>query len=372
MKKIKLEFRILWIWFGFLIENFMAKNHLLLSANPYSSTNLQSVRAFIKDEANAFELRHQMYGAMDAFMFRRDFTIPNLDQIRKSALQTTSAIYMKNKTFPIGTSLSCNPSGTSSGSGMVDLTWITYTANVEVQHKRFYNNEVARLKATANDFYNAEISILDDVETYLMAYCEANRTGVNALNTVNSRNTWVGGGVDIVQVANANMNRFYNLARADMKTNKYKGQIMEIHDSQWTAEQAYYQAQGAANSANTEFQFKGFDSYTSDAILPSGYYGHLHYLIPVHGVAILDWTSQLNRDGRKEGDSEWGTYQSLVYPGLDMQLFKKTACSDTTADGGSKQDLVETHELSLTFAVTKAPLSTANETPIFKYGLLNS
>jgi len=360
------------ILLGIIAEQFMAKIGALHNANAYSSTILQNVRAFISDPVNKFELRSQNYGGISAFLKKREYTIPALEDIRQSQNQTAQAMYMKSKSFTVGSARSCTPSGETSGSGIVSLSWDTLSDAAEFPYEVFGNNEVTLMKAMANDFYNMEVSILDSLETAIIAYCEANKTGVNALSGLtNAQNTWIGGGVDTVQVANANINRFYNLARADMKSNNYKGEIMEIHDVQWTAEQAYYQAQGDANSANTAFQFFNFDSHYSNAITPSGYNNHIMYLIPTGGSALLDWTRPLNRESRPmENGERWTTYDSLFFPGLRYHLFEKTGCDDSTASGGSTQDKVTTMELSLDYSLVKAPLSTANETPIFKYAVL--
>lgn len=371
MKLFKRELLIIWTFIGLVIEQAMAQIGVIMSANAYSSTVLQNVRAFITDPVNKFELRTQSYGGISAFLKRRDYTIPRLEEIRQSENQTAQAMFMKSKAYTVGSARSCTPSGETSGSSKVDLSWSTVSDASEWPFEVFGNNEVSMMKAMANDFYNMEKSLLDQLETNIIAYCEASKTGVNAISAVTSTNTWVGGGVDTVQVASANINRFYNLARADMLTNKYKQEIMEIHDPQWTAEQSYYQAQGMANSANTAFQFEGFDSYTSHAIAPTGYNKHLHYLIPTNGVAMIDWTRPLNRKRERSNDGRiWTIYQSLFFPGLTFMLFEKSTCGDSTSSGGTTQDLVTTMELSLDYSLVKAPLTTANETPIFKYSVI--
>jgi len=75
-------------------------------ANAYANTVLQDVRAFITDPVNDFELRTQMYGAISAFMYRREYTIPQLEQIRVSENQTASALFMKSKSFTVGSARS--------------------------------------------------------------------------------------------------------------------------------------------------------------------------------------------------------------------------------------------------------------------------
>jgi hypothetical protein len=345
-------------------------------ANVYSDTVLQTARAFIKDPNNKkFQLRPEFTRIADVFMKDREFTLPNLAELRSATTRATEALYLKKKDFTVGSAKDCAPAGEQSGSSKVTLSWSTKTVKIKTSYKQHAGNEVAQARALANDLYNAEVSLFfgaSGLDAALLAYLDANKSGVNnggsgSFDTTN----------DIMAVAAANVDDFYNLVYADMLKNNYNPMFSDIHDTMWTAKQRRYVNQGAGNSTNLAFQFAGFEFNPSNLISPgtigSNPYASIHYIVPEQGVAILDWNDPLNRQGAVIGDKEWSTYQSILMPGLTLDLFKLKACADTTDDGGGTQDLTENWELSLNYALAKQPVPTADETPIFKYGtLINS
>ncbi len=346
-------------------------------ANEYTATILQDARAFLKDENNKkFELRQNMSKVLEAFMRDREFTIPGLSQIKEARIQATKALYMKNKAYTLTTAKSCAPSGESSGSGDVELTWAQLGFVVKSQTKKFQNNEVGRMKALANDLYNGEKSLYTGatgIDSVLATYLNANRTTVNAISTGNvGHNTWRGNPDYHVEVANADINRFYNYAQAEMAINNYDGELMDIVNTMWLADWQYYQSQGQANAVNTEFQFPGFTPYVTNLIQPAGYNGSIHYIVPTGGVAFLDWNNPLNLEGKISGQKEWTTAQSLLHPELTLDLYVYETCEDTTDDGGDKQDLVINYEFTLNYAIAKQPITASGETPIYKYITLAS
>lgn len=345
----------------------------VLGVNAYADTVLQEARAFIKDENNRkFQLRPNLTNIFALFERDREYTIPNLANIRQATTQATKATYLKKKDFTVGTSKSCTISGETSGSGIVTLSWQTASASVISNYKQFAGNDVALMRALANDLYNLEVSLWEDVDSTLLTYLDTNKSGVNNGSSGSFNAT-----TDIMQIKNSEKNRFYNYVTADMRMNNYMPQYLETFNTFWTSEQQYYINQGAGNNVNTAFQFNGFDFFPSNLIdltaenaAANNDYSSIHYIVPAGGVAILDWNDPLNREGRVSGNKSWGTYQSLLRPGITLDLYKVTDCADTSADGGGTQDYVEEWELSFNFALAKQPVPTADETPIYKYGVL--
>jgi len=343
----------------------------VLGADVYADTVLQAARAFIKDQNNKkFQLRPEYTRIVEIFMKDREFTIPNLAAIRKADTQTTTAMYLKKKDFTVGSSKDCAVTGEQSGSAKVDLTWVTKTVKIATSFKQHAGNEVSQARALANDLYNAEVSLFfgaSGLDAALLTYLETNKSGVNngGSGSFDATN-------DIMAIATANIDDFYNLVTADMQMNNYNPMFLEAHDTMWTAKQRKYVNQGAGNSTNTAFQFAGFEFYASNLIttgtIGSNAYTSIHYIVPEQGVAILDWNDPLNVAGATLGDKEWSTYQSILMPGLTLDLYKIKACADTSANGGGTQDLTENWELSLNYALAKQPV--VSGTPIFKYGTL--
>lgn len=351
-----------------IISMIVPKN--VIGADVYADTVLQAARAFIKADNNRkFNLKPVFSTIMPIFTQGREYTIPELSSIRKATTQTTSALYMKKGSFSVGTAKTCAPTGQTSGSGKVDLTWATKNVEILSNYKQYQGNEVAQGMAFANDLYNAEVALWLSMETTLLAYLEANKSGVNNGGSGTFNTTY-----DIMSITNSNKSMFYNLVNADMLKNNYNPMYLEAHDTMWYAKQQQYINQGAGNSVNTEFQFAGFEFHPSNLITPgvigNGTYDSIHYFVPTGGVVMLDWNDPLNRAGKVSGEKIWGTYQSLIHPEITFDLYKISGCADTTTSGGGTQDFVEKWELSLTYSLAKQPIETVDETPIYKYGTL--
>lgn len=344
----------------------------VFGADVYSDTVLQAARAFIKENSNKkFQLRPEFTRILDVFKRDREYSIPSLSELRKADTQTTTALYLKKKSFTIGTAKTCSPSGEQSGSAKVDLTWATKTVIIKTNFKQHAGNEVSMARALANDLYNAEVSLWTSVDSALLTYLEANKSGVNSgtSGTFDSVHS-------LMEITNTNKQYFYNLVTADMQKNNYSPSFLEVHDTMWTAEQRKYINQGAGNSVNTQFQFAGFEFFPSNLITPgaigTGTYTSIHYIIPEGGVAILDWNDPLNRKGQVSGQKSWATFQSLLHPEFSLDLYKTSDCADSSTSGGGVQDFTETWELSFNYSLAKQPVATALDTPIYKYGVLSN
>lgn len=343
---------------------------LVIGADVYSDTVLQAARAFIKDENNKkFELRPNFTNILGMFMKDREFSLPNLAELRAATTRTTTAMYLKKKTFTVGSSKSCSPSGQQSGSDSVDLSWAMKNVVITTNFKQHAGNEVSQARAFANDLYNAEVSLWESVDSALLTYLEANKSAVN-----NGGSGEFDSDNDIMWVANTNVDDFYNLLTSDMKLNNYNPTYLEAFNTMWEAKQRKYINQGAGNNQNTAFQFAGFEFFPSNLIsgtptIGGNTYTSIHYVVPQNGVAILDWNDPLNRAGKVSGEKSWSTYQSILRPEFTFDLFKVSSCGDTTSSGGGTQDFTETWELTLNYALAKQPVPTADETPIYKYGI---
>ncbi len=348
---------------------------MLLGANVYADTVLLDAQAFISNEKNKkFQTRPEFTKVMPVFMKDREFTIPNLAALRLSDTRPTEAMYLKKKDFTITTTgKTCAPTGETSGSAKIAVTFTSFQFEIVSSFKQHAGNQVSAQLALANDLWNAENSLwfgADGVDQYLLDYLETNKSGVNngTSGTFDAVN-------DIMAITNSNKNLFYNLVTADMQMNNYSPIYNEVHNTAWTADQRFYVNQGGGNSTNTAFQFDGFEFYPSNlltaGVIGDNTYTSVHYVIPDGGVAILDWNDPLNRATKVQGDKSWYTVESMVRPGFFFDVFKTETCADTTADGGSKQDSVTVWQFTLNIAVAKQPVPTALETTIYKYGVLS-
>ncbi len=337
-------------------------------ADVYSATVLQDARAWIKDEDNkSFELRPVKTYILPAFLRDRQFTVPNLAEIKAATTQATKAMYFTDKDFTINSSKSNTPSGEKSGTAITTLNWATKGFAIDLPSKQYDGNEVARMKGFAMSLYIAEKTFWAAFDETLLAYLVANKTTVNDAE---------GGGAessgDFI-INYAERDEFYNILDAHMAMNDFDGETLDIHDTYWKKFVRHYSNQGNANSTNLSYQFTGFTTYSSNKISNGTGVLSTHYIIPSNGVAILDWNEPANKRGDKLNDGSYlGTYQSLFYPEITFDLFVKSAWGDTSSDGGTVQDLTETFEFSLNYSLTTQPFTESGRTAIHKYTVASS
>ena len=333
-------------------------------ANVYADTVLQSARAWIKEQDNkAFELRPVVSNIIEAYLLDREYTIPNLAEIKAATTQTTTAMYFKDKTFTIGSAKSNTPSGEKSGSGTADLTWAVKTFVVDLPAKQYDGNEVTQAKGYAMSLYNAEKTFWSNMESALLAHLVAN------LSTVNDADGYGGTfSTNKMVIAAADIDEFYNIVSPQMQMNDFPQDYLDIHDTMWLRYSRLYAAQGAGNSTNLSFQFGGFNTYASNKILPASSDYSTHYIVPKQGIAILDWNNPRNVMGTGAfANGYLTTYQSLFFPQLTFDVFIKESWGDTTADGGEVQDPTLTLEFALNYSLVTQPFTESGRTAIYKY-----
>lgn len=350
-------------------------------ANTYSSTVLQSSRVWqIKTMQEKFDQRREFSNIWQPFFDGQNY-IEDLEKVKASENQTDTIMYLANKDFTLGTAKSCTLTGETGSSASVNLTWALRNFTIKTNIKQFQNNELSAVRKFSNDFFNGESSLwtgATGLESIMATYLNTNRTSVNALSDGNSgtKNTWSGGPNYEVEVSNANRGQFWNYMMHDMMYNNYSGNLWDIHSTWSGADAIYYSSQGDGNSTNTAFQFSNMPANVkpvgSNLITASGYHNSERFIVPEGGVAALFWNNPLNRNGYKSEAGEWTVVQSMIHPEVWYDVFITNACADTSADGGTTQDAVVNYEFSVNYALTMQPISTANETSIFKYVIKSS
>ena len=345
----------------------------------FASTVLQDAQAKqISNYADLFQGRPNNSFVMDMFLKTRSITLPNLADIRQADTQTTTTLYQTVPSFTNGSSKSCTPSGDQGDSATVDLTWSTKTRVYQTSLKRHKGNQYSMTEAMAFDLLMMEKDLFkgaaNSMETVLISYLDTNRTQYNAAYA-GYHNTWDSTNFNM-DVANADIASFYNYVLDEMHGNNYTNVAFnDVYNTSWGANIRSQSNQGEANSTNQAFQYNNpfnFDGFASNLITMSTSDLSTHYIVPDYGVAILDWNDPINREGRVLADKEWTLYESRLFPGIMLDLFIYETCSDTSASGGSTQDVVLNYEFAFNYSIVKQPVNESGETPIFKYNILSS
>lgn len=340
----------------------------------YASSVFLAAITNLNARLQSAELRPPVDQVIEAFMTQREVSIPNLTELRTSAIRATKVNYLKRTTDSVGSARSCTPSASLGDSGQNTLTWTTYTRNVYLPHKPMNNNYYSQMAAFENDIYNALLDLRASITTAMIAYLEANKTTVND----GSLGTW--DAVTSVQdYAYADLANFFNYMKSDMFENDYNQNLLNIHSISQTGLMKYPFSPGLADGNTTlqyqqqlQYSYPGYSFYPAHITNASDAYC-TNYNVYEGGIAVLDWIPPLNRDGKDIGVHVWETMTpdpSLIPWPLAVHITRD--CADTTSIGGDVQDLVDTYELSVDLSLTHAPLTAAGETVIFKNQLQSS
>jgi hypothetical protein len=334
-------------------------------ANYQPSILLEAV-GIITDRFNAHEMRPGFFGATETFLKYRDYSIPNLADIRKSPQRTTTVRYLDKTTQSTISARSCSPTAAFGDSSAATITWSTIGFTVYESKKLFQNNYYSAQQAFANDLYGGMLNAHEALETAIVAYLEANKTGVNngsawmgTFDTVN----------DIYDVAVADKTRYYNYMQTVMRENLYRGELDCIQNIAAGAVMMEQLAQGPGNSANQAYQYGNILFHESNYVTTASDYLINSYVFNPYSVALLDWIPPLNVQGLTSGENEWTTMGDLFGLPITWSVFKKSACDSSVSLGGEVQDLLTVWEITCDFGLVKAPITTATETPIYKFGL---
>jgi hypothetical protein len=335
----------------------------------YTSSVLVDAIGILQGRFQSKEFRRPLYGAHDLFLKDRDYSIPNLDQIRLSENRTTTTKYLTKVTPTVGSARACSPTASYGDSGTVDLSWTAYSATAKISDKMHRNNYFDPAKALAAQLEGCFREIHDDIEAAAVAYLELYKSGVNSgddwMGTFDTTN-------DIFPITLANVANYYEYIATIMKENKYYGPYMAVQNVSAQAIMNYQMAQGAGNSTNLTYNYGDIDFMASHSVTSGSDYRIISYVAEPSTVAMLDWVPGINRKGDQVADAKWYTMADLYGFPIQFAVYEKVACADTTATGGAPQDKVVTYEVSTDISFARAPISVSTEEAIFKFGLTSS
>lgn len=337
----------------------------------YSDANLLAAIGLIVEGKEKQEFRMGNYGALDASLKMREYTIPELATIKQSERRTTTALYLTDTAVTVGTVASdrgVTLTGEHGDAAAVTLTWVPRFITIKSDHALFQNSNYTKEQALARLLQSGLKRIYNSLDSYVVTNLESDKTHVQGARTLG---TWDSSNY-IQKIANANKNDLYNYISTELAARDFTGQLMDIHTYNADALLRQQMAQGVANSTNLQFQFGNIDGFTSANITNGTDYYSTHYVVPEGGIALLDWASPLYGQGRNNGSSEFYTMADPNGKPFVYEVYKTVGPANTYSANGGYRSWVEQWEIGAWFAFAKAPLSASNDSVIHKYGLLAS
>lgn len=315
------------------------------------------------------EMREKQSQLLALFMKNPTSVIPNWEKLKTSD-QRAGAVYLLKRTIEtLGTTRLAAHTGNNSDSISKSLTWKTYARKFKVSMKAGDRNVFSNPEIFENQLKNAVLDIHNGIDADLEAFLALQKTQV--AKTPVGKATW--NATDFVYEIPATEKEYYfQVLKSAMRANGYKGSLDVVADSIQKMEAERVFANGTQNANNTAFQASGLTIYEDHNLADTDFSG-VTYAIPEGAVAALPWIPLANRTNQGDENGATGLLTSFADPlgtGLQfaLSLYKKRA--DTNAIGGEYQDFVTEFEVSIDMAYVTAPLSTANETAIIKFGQL--
>lgn len=299
---------------------------------------------------------------------------PNIENLRTSEKRTTEANYFKRTAQTlITTGRSHNHTGTAGDSGVMTLSWTTYSTTFSTTLKQADSSIYSWQEEFNNEIRQKVIDFADGFDGVSSTFLFNNRSGVNPaavkgafLNTDDVyRITDTTYGQDAIMIT-----------KVVMDVNKYqKVPLAIICDSFSYTTFLRQAAQGAANQTNQSFQFGGVyfihdASLGAKAVALNALYVKGFWLaVPEDHVAVVDWIPRQNRQTKETTVNMYGNLRNPVDKLLYAAHSYETR-ADGTSSNGEKQDVVTQMELSIDLAFAVAPSSVTDETPIQAFALI--
>jgi len=334
----------------------------------YTATQLLSARFRFDKQFERPEMRPKPNPVMMSLLKNSEVLVPELDSIKNSDQRTKATHILNRASTSSGTARTHSHTGSVGDSTLANMTWVTRTRYFKMSVKMGDRNEETWQQMFANRVLSSIMDLHTDIETYMVAWLNTNRSQV--VKSLTPKNVSWDASNYLAKVTNANKNFFAQYGKSFMRQQWYDWELDAIADPLIYAMIQQQYAQGPANDTNLGFQFAGIEFLESidDLTNPTGVQGSA-YLIPKGTVGIVPWIPSANRNNVKEGIYEYSSIPDPLGTGLTFAVHRYTAGADNSSTFGETQDVNQFYEVSIDFSAVKGMISTSNETPIFKIGL---
>lgn len=338
-----------------------------------TTANLVKAQAKLIAAFQSSELRFRYPATYLALRAMSPIMFPNYDVLRTREDRTVETNYALRSSRALGSARTHNHTGVKGDTSTLTPTWTSYTDKFNMSLKQSDISIYDAQEQMNQELQNCISNFMEGYETAATAYLFANRSGVNVATAEGTFDATD----DVFEIAAANETRAIQITKIAVDANKYPAGATVFCDSISFAKFEYQAAQGASNATNLSFQFNGVTYVHSVGLgalaagLVSAYSKGFWIVVPTGTVATLPWIPIQNRQGNSD-NAPLATYTNILNP-VDNEVYAMhyySAGADDSANNGYTQDVVTQYEISQDLAFAKAPLSTANETPILAFAIV--
>jgi len=343
----------------------------------HSTARWEAFQYALVDSMNKPEFKYKPSPTLEKFMKYTDILIPASEKERvlgtKQTDQDTVYLNILNKqSISTGSARAYNHSGSKNDSTRVEASFSTisagFTYSLKESDRVFWN----QAQMVAAQLRSAIIAIHSSIETDLLATLNTNKSQVVQSSTPKS-GSWDSTNY-IFQVLNADYDYFLQKLKGFMREQYYKNPPYEVIFDELLYQKAeQIISQGPGNSENLAWQGMGVDALASQELSADDGYLGMGYSFTPGSIGILPWIPKLNRQGFGDTFSNGGFYYNIPDPmgtGLVFAIHEYASGADNDGTSGETQDVDIEVEVSVDYAPVIAPMSTSNESPVYKFGVL--
>lgn len=281
---------------------------------------------------------------------------------RGTAARATKIPVLQKIAFTPGSTRTCTGATQDTTSALVTVTWATLTNGFHMVPSQYLNNEIGYVEDFKHKLFMLE-----------MAWAKAIEDAIDTKLTAVKSTTFTADGApfdftaSIITIPQAQKATYLNQIYQSMYQDDFTGPFNIVASPALMAANAYYNNQGAGNSANTMFQFGDFNFDYSNRVSLSSGAESTFYVMPHGSLAILDWVDPDSRNGSKISDGNYWTTFNMPILGMPVGLHVQKACADNASTYGSglEASLTENYNFSVDYALV-TPYISAGAGPIFK------
>lgn len=325
----------------------------------FDTGNLLTAQTMVNARYKSPEMRMKPAPAFGLLTSNDNFLIVGAETLKTRDDRSIEAHLLARTKRSAGSARAHNHTGTIDDSQKVTLTWTTKSDKFAISLKLLDKSVFDFNTVLANKFEQACMNILEDKETEAIAYLTAQKATQQPTLTKATFNA----ANDAVEIDAADSTKFFQVLKSVMRQNYFGATADVIVDPSLSVAAEYLAAQGAGNSANTQFQFPGLRILESVELSDANYASGCAFAMPTGSVAALNWIPKQNRAGVGDYNSYVGGFGVFNFMGYQFAAHGYAQRANTSASNGDVQDVTMEFEVSLDSSFNAAPLNyTTNRT----------
>lgn len=344
----------------------------------YSDNRWNAFRYKVDQIMQMPEFKYKPAPTLMKFLKNTDFLVPASQKeaalgVKQSDQDTVELNIINKQSISTGAARAYNHTGSKNDGTKTTVSFTTTAADFTFSKKEAGRTIWDEAEIVSKQLRSAAIALHDQIETTLLAYLNTNKSQV--VTSASPRSGDWDAANYIFGISNADYDYWMQKIRGFMREQYYRGLEIEtiIDETLWQRGEFLMQ-QGAGNATNLSWQMAGLnpgESPTQELTLDSGYVG-MGYAFPMGTIGLLPWIPQQNIAGMGAPGLAGGLYTSIPDPlgsGLTFAVHEWQEGADNEGASGETQDIDVHVELSVDLGPVLAPMSTANASTVFKYGV---